>query len=218
MTLLELLQLLKKHLVLVVTLPIVCAIAMGVVAYGFMPNTYTAQTSLYVLADSNDSDLNLQSSLSTSQMIANDVSKLIKSSRVTGDAAKQLGLENLKDFTLSVTSETTSRVINVSVEGTDPKACADVANALAESVSDVAREVMNVQSVNVVDAAKTPAAPSGPKRTMYVAVAFLAGLFVAVAIIVLIDMLNTRVRTAEETEELLGVPVIGRFPALKGFK
>ena len=51
---------------------------------------------------------------------------------------------------------------------------------------------------------------------MYVAVAFLAGLFVAVAIVVLLDMLNTRVRSAEDVEELLGIPVIGRIPAMKG--
>ena len=45
--------------------------------------------------------------------------------------------------------------------------------------------------------------------------AFLAGLFVAIAIVVLKDMLNTRVRSAEEVEEMLGIPVIGRIPAMK---
>lgn len=49
MTLLELLQLLRKHLRLVIALPLVCALAMGVYSYLFMPNTYTASTSMYVL-------------------------------------------------------------------------------------------------------------------------------------------------------------------------
>ena len=77
-------------------------------------------------------------------------------------------------------------------------------------------ELMNVDSVSVVDQATAPLNPSGPKRTLYVAVAFLAGLFAAVAIVVLVDMLNTKVRSAEDVEELLGVPVIGRMPALRG--
>ena len=68
MTLLELLQLLKKHLALVIVLPIVCAVAMAVVAYGFMANVYTATTSMYVLAQTGDSSSSLQSSLSASQM------------------------------------------------------------------------------------------------------------------------------------------------------
>ena len=87
---------------------------------------------------------------------------------------------------------------------------------MAEEVSGVARDVMNVDSVNVVDSAKTPTSPSGPKRPLYIAVGFLAGLFAAVAIVVLADMLNTKVRSEEELEELLGVPVIGRIPAMKG--
>ena len=48
------------------------------------------------------------------------------------------------------------------------------------------------------------------------AVAFLAGLFIAIAIIVLMDMLNTRIRNEQEAVELLGVPVIGRFPEARG--
>lgn len=74
------------------------------------------------------------------------------------------------------------------------------------------------QSINVIDEAKTPEAPSGPKRTLYIAVAFLAGIFIAVAYVVLADMLNTRIRGAEEAEELLGIPVVGRIPAMKGGK
>ena len=50
---------------------------------------------------------------------------------------------------------------------------------------------------------------------MYTAVGFLAGLFIAIAAVVLMDMTNTRVRKADELEELLPVPVIGRIPVIK---
>ena len=36
------------------------------------------------------------------------------------------------------------------------------------------------------------------------------------ALVVVLDMLNTRVRNPEEAEELLGSPVIGRIPTIKG--
>lgn len=217
MTLLELLQLLKKHLALVIVLPVVCAVAMAVVAYGFMANTYTAETTLYVLAQNDASGTStLQSSMSASQLVANDVAALADSKRVTDDTAAQLGLADLKAFKVNVSSQTTSRVITLSVEGKNAQQVADVANAMAASVSSVAVELMRVDSVSIVDQATAPLSPSGPKRTMYVAVAFLAGLFVAVAFVVLIDMLNTKVRSAEDAEELLGVPVIGRMPALRG--
>lgn len=221
MTLLELLQLMRKHLKLVILLPIVCALAMGVYSYAFMANTYTASTSMYVLAkqtSANSDNAVNYSNLNASQMLANDVSTLLKSDRIAADTVKNLHLDSLKGYSIKVTSETTSRVITLSVTGSDPDTSAAIANEMASNVSKVAQQVMDVQSVNVIDQAVSPSSPSGPNRSMYIAVALLAGLFIAIAIVVVSDMLNTKVRNADEVEELLGLPVIGRMPAVKGGK
>ena len=212
MTLLELFQLLKKHLKLVITLPVVCAIAMGIVSFAAMDNTYTATTSMYILAKTDDSGQMSYNDLSASQMLSNDIATLLDSDSVKSGAANELGLSDLDDYKVSVSSDT------LSVTGTDAKETAEVAKAMASSVSTVAQNVGAAQSINVIDEAKTPEAPSGPKRMLYVAVAFLAGIFIAVAYVVLADMLNTRIRGAEEAEELLGIPVVGRIPAMKGGK
>ena len=192
MTLLELFQLLKKHLKLVIALPVVCAIAMGVVSFTMMDNTYTATTSMYILAKTDGGQTSYYNDLSASQMLSNDIATLLDSDSVKSGAAKELGLSSLADYKVSVTSETTTRVISLSVTGASPDGAAAVANAMANSVSTVAQDVDAAQAVNVIDKAKVPAQPSGPNRKLYIAVAALAGLFVAVAIVVLLDMLNTR--------------------------
>lgn len=217
MTLLELFQLLKKHLKLVIALPVVCAIVMGIASFAMMDNTYTATTSMYILAKTDGGQMSYND-LSASQMLSNDIATLLDSDSVKSGAAKDLGLSDLDDYKIAVSSETTTRVITLSVTGTDAKETAKVARAMANSVSTVAQNVGAAQSINVVDEAKTPESPSGPKRLLYVAVAFLAGIFIAVAYVVLADMLNTRIRGAEEAEELLGIPVVGRIPAMKGGK
>ena len=48
MTLFELFALLRKHLALVIALPVVAGIAAFVISM-FMPNEYTASTTMYVL-------------------------------------------------------------------------------------------------------------------------------------------------------------------------
>lgn len=218
MTLLELLTLLRKHLKLVIMLPIVCMVAMGLASVLMMSDTYTATTDMYVLASSEGSNSSsaLSSDLSASQMLTNDVATLLQSDRVMSDAADQLGLPNLRGYDITVTSESTTRVITLQVTSSDAQGSANVANALADCVSNVAQEVMNVESVNVIDEAPMPEAPSGPNRMLYVAVAAMAGLFAAVAIVVLMDVIDTRVRSAEDVEELLELPVIGRIPEMKG--
>lgn len=216
MTLLELLKLLRKHLKLVIALPIVCAIVTAAVAWAVLPNTYTANVSLYVLTRSSDDTESLSNTdLSASQMLTNDMTELIKSDRVMNDTASMLQMKSLDGYDIDVQSGTTTRVLTVSVTGDSARAVAIVANGLAETADSVAKEVMEVKSVNVIDEASEPTAPSGPPRAMYTGVAFLAGIFLAIATVVLMDMLNTRVRTAEEAAELLGVPIIGRIPTIK---
>lgn len=217
MTLLELLKLMRKHLKLVIALPLVCAIATAAVAWLVLPNTYTASVSMYVLTKSaSETDAVSSTDLTASQMITNDVAQLITGNRVSQDTATALQMSSLNGYDIDVESATTTRVITLSVTGESPQSVAIVANKLAETTDNVAREAMDLQAVNVINEAQEPAAPSGPPRAMYTAVAFLAGIFLAIAIIVLMDMLNTRVRSAEEVEELLGLPVVGRIPAIKG--
>lgn len=208
---------LQKHLAMVIVLPVVLALATAGVSWGLMQNQYTATVSVYVLSSSSSEQNTIQNSdLSASQLIANDIAELANSDIVAERTAEELGMTSLAGYDISVNSSTTTRVIEISVESGEPAAAATVANKIAEVLSSVAQEVMGVESVNIVDEAKTPEAPSGPNRVMYTAVAFLAGLFLAVAIIVVMDMVNTRVRTPEEAEELLGVPVIGLIPKIKG--
>lgn len=217
MTLLELLHLLRKHLKLVIALPLACMLAVGAYSYVAMPNTYSATVSMYVLVKQENANSNsLSSDLSASQMVTNDVATLLKSDRVVNETASALGLDSLKAYKTSITSSTTSRVLSLEVTGPDAEMAANVANKMADEVSSVAHDVMNVDSVNVVDSAKVPTAPSGPKRPLFMTIGLLGGLFVAVAIVVVSDMLNTKVRDEEELEELLGLPVIGRIPAVKG--
>lgn len=217
MTLLELFKLLRKHITLVIVLPVVLALATAGVSWGVLQNQYTATVSVYVLSSSNgEQTATTQSDLNASQLMANDIAELAGSDTVAKRTADELGMESLAGFDISVESATTTRVIEISVTADQAEASSVVANKIAEVLSGVAQEVMGVESVNVVDEAQTPTAPSGPSRAMYTAVAFLAGIFLAVAIVVVADMVNTRVRTPEEAEELLGVPVIGRIPKIKG--
>ena len=219
MTLLELMKLLRDHLKLVIALPIIFALVTAAFSWFVLPNKYSASVSMYVLTKSStsaESGTVSNSDLSASQMLTNDVASLAKSSRVKHDVADALGMESLDGYSIAVNSQTTTRVITLTVTGNQTLETSYVANQTASTLDQVAQEVMDVQSINVIDEANIPTKPSGPPRLMYTAVAFLAGLFVAIAIVVIMDIANTRVRDVEEASELLdGVPIIGRIPTFK---
>ena len=216
MTLLELLALLRKHITLVVALPLVCAFVTAVYCWGVMPNEYTAEVSIYALSknasNSKPEEAVTYSDLQSSQLLANDFAELAKNDQIRENTAASLGMEDLSGYKISVTSSTTTRILKVEVTGRNPEDAALIANKLATEIGQTAVRVMGIEAVNVVNEAQVPTEPSGPQRALYTLVALLAGLFIAVAIVVLRDMLDTTVRSAEDIEELLNVPVVGRFP------
>ena len=214
MTIFELFGLLRKHLALVIILPVITGLAVFGVSQ-LLPDEYTASTTMYVLSRNegeNGSDNLTQQEMSVGQMLTNDVTTIMKSNRVKKDIAANFGLPNLSGYKFDITSSTTTRVITLNVTNKDPEMAAAVANAMVTEVSDVASGVMQIQSVNVIDTADVPTSPSGPRRLLYTAVGVLAGLFLAVVIVVVRDTLDTRVRNGNEAEEIIGVPVVGHFP------
>ena len=215
MTLLELAVLLKKHLKSLIAVTLAFGIVMGVYSYLFMADEYTSTTSVYVLTDSEDSTT-LYTELNTSTLITNDVAEIMQGNRVANETASDLGLESLDAFDITVEISDSSRIINVSVTGEDPELVAQVASALVENATLIATDAMGLDSVTVIEQAEVPDTPSGPNRLLYIAVALFAGFFLDVAVVIVVDMLNTKVRSDEELEELTGVPIMGRVPYVKG--
>lgn len=220
MTLLELIGLLRRNARLVIALPVICAVVAAVYCWGFLPNQYTAEVSIYALTNSlsnqNETATNTDySDLQSSQLLANDFVELAKNDQLKADVAAKLKLRDLDDYDIDVDSSTTTRVIKLDVTGTDPQKTAQVANTFASQLSKTAKRVMGVEAVNIVNPAEVPQEPSGPSRVLYTLVALIAGLFVAIVIVVIKDMTNTSIRSDEDLEELLALPVIGRFPKVR---
>lgn len=217
MTLFETLQLSKRHLKLFIIVPLLFMVAMGAYSFAFMSDEYTASTSMYILARSDSPQGTVSNNdLSTSQLIANDIAELAQSERVTSSTESALGLDDLSDYTVSVAGESTTRLINVTVTGPNAQMAADVANEIASNTSQVAQEVMSVDSIKVVDKAKPAEKPSGPNRPKLMLLAAAGGLMVVLGYLLVQDAVDTRIRNAQDAEETLGLPVIGRIPAVKG--
>lgn len=101
MTLLELFKLLRKHLALVIVLPIVLAVATAGVSWGLLDNQYTAKVSVYVLNSKEKegtANTTAYNDLTASQLMANDIATLAKSDTVQEKTAQSLGMESLKDY------------------------------------------------------------------------------------------------------------------------
>jgi len=75
-------------------------------------------------------------------------------------------------------------------------------------------EDVGALNISVLEAARPADSPSKPEKTKYMATALVLGLMLGGGLAVLRDMLDYRLRSAEEISVVLGVPVLGVVPAM----
>ncbi len=79
-------------------------------------------------------------------------------------------------------------------------------------------EAMKVSDVYVVDRATVPQVPVRPRKLLNTAIAAFLGLFVAVGAAFLMEYMDTSLKTQEEVERLLELPVLGVVPDIGRFR
>lgn len=79
-------------------------------------------------------------------------------------------------------------------------------------------EVSISRNVAIVDEPVLPTAPIAPKKTLTIVLAFLLGLLGSSAFVVGRGMLNNTIKTSEDIEKYLEIPVLGQVPSLQSLE
>ena len=215
LTIKDVLKIILRRIWLIVLAPLFAVIVTTVLVYYVIAPVYTATASLYVLNKQNAENVINYSDLQSSALLTADYRELILSKRVMSAVADQynIAVDTMqKDFDIAVTSANNTRVIEISVTSGDPVLAANLANAIGKEFSVTVVEIMDANNVNFVDIAEPPTEPSAPKKLMTIAIAGIAALMLAIGIALLIEMLNTTIRTVDDVEQALGLTVLARVP------
>lgn len=182
----------------------------------FISQTYTASTSIYLTPQISESgSLDYNSQMANSKLVTNAVN-LLTQNNIMSEVAKDVGLESAESVKklVSVTNESNTEIITISATTTDPKLSKDIAN---DTVSKFVRKMqknLNVSNIEVVDKAKLSYVPSGPNVKKNTVMAGAVGFAIGVGYAVLKFLFDNRLRTKEEAEKYLGIPVFCEIPEL----
>lgn len=194
------------------------ALAVGIIALlgsiFFIKPKYTSTTRIYVVSRSSDSSLTNQD-LQAGSYLVNDYKEVITSNEVLSSVISQ---ENLSLSTtelsnmISVNIPTDTRVISISVEDTDAQEASDIANTIREVAAEKIKSVTKVDDVTTLEAAEVASKPSSPNIKRNAALGALVGGFLAIVGILVLEVLDDRVRRPEDVEEVLGMTLLGVVP------
>ena len=209
----ELLSLLKRKFGYILFIALLCGTVTLCYSIFFIEDYYTSDVSMYVLMRENKGENYVTySDINASQMLVNDISSLVYTKQVQDGVCRSLRLENLDDFEILVTAEQNSRVATLSVVGNNPSLTTDVANELVTNISSVAENVLAVDSINIVDHASLPDAPSGPNRVKLSIIGFGFGAFISAFYYFLSAIFSFQFNSFNSASQFLSLPEIGQIP------
>lgn len=178
--------------------------------------TYTASTSIYLTPQISESgSLDYNSQMANSKLVSNVV-ELMTQNNIMSEVAKNVGLESAESVKsmVSVSNDSNTEIITVTATTNDPKLSKAIANDTVNTFITRMQKNLNVSNIEVVDKAKLSYIPSGPNVKKNAMISGVVGLFIGVGYAVLKFLLDNRLRTKEEAEKYLGIPVFCEIPEL----
>lgn len=216
----EIYYILKKRMGMIIILLILSLAISAVVSFYVLDKQYQANTTLMVgrpkdYVTENKLEYN---DLLLNQRLVSTYGELIKTRTVADRVIENMGLSltyNQLREKLNVSLVKDTEIISISVMDTDPVLAAEIANETAAVFMETVQEIMKVENIQVIDTAQTPVSPVQPRPMMNIAIAGVLAVMLGVFIAFLIEFLDTTIKTPEDVEKHLGLPVIGSIPMVE---
>ena len=210
----DIFKVLKKRLLLIISLAILAAGISAVISFYVLTPIYQASTQILVNQNQSENNQIQSQDIQTNLQLINTYNVIIKSPVILEKVIEDLDL-NMSSGALAskitVNNANNSQVVNISVQDEKPYMAVDIANTVAEVFQEEIQVLMNVDNVNILSPAVLPANPSPikPNKMLNIAIALVIGLMLGVGLSFLLEYLDTTVKTEQDVEELLGLPIIG---------
>ena len=202
---------------------ILVALVFAIAAFGYSAflakKEYQSTSRIYVVSRQNqDNNALTNSDLQAGAYLVKDYREIILSQNVLSQAIEELKLdmtpaELSKKISVSVPTDT--RILSITAKDGDPKEAARIANGLRNVAAEKITSVTKVSDVTTLDEAEVPQSPSSPNIRRNVLLGFVAGAGLIVVLLVVVEVLDDRVKRPEDVEELMGLPLLGVVPDIK---
>lgn len=212
----------RLHIIIIVLISLILG---SIYSFAFVKPKYEAYTTLVltqsevVLTENgNASNAITQSDLTLNQKLVSTYSELVKTKNVLREVIKRLGLnikeeELRKNVKVSLVSDT--ELIKITVVNRNAYDAKNIANEIAKIFSERVAEIYNINNVYIVDEAEEATSPCNISHVKDLLIFFVIGLVVSVAYVLLANILDSSVKSAEDIEKEIGVSVLASIPVLR---
>ena len=211
----------KRKLLIVLVAFVTGAVAFSYSSFIVKPE-FTSTTRIYVVnRNQGDKPGLTNQDLQAGSYLVKDYREIILSQDVLEKVATDLKLELPPKGLASkikVTVPVDTRIVSISVTDRAPEEASRIANSLREVAAQKIISVTRVSDVTTLEEARPATSPSSPNIRRNTMVGFLAGAVVMVVTVLLVEILDTRVKRPEDIEDVLQIALLGVVPNLDKLK
>lgn len=213
----ELFKVLKKNILLVLVISLLCA-AIGLVSSMFLiSKKYSSEATIYITPKVTEQGTIDYNSIQTNSRMVNNYMEILKGETILAKVADQVGMESYSEVldTLTISNPENTELITVSLETTDPELSQQIVSLVISTFTEDMMDILNLNNVTIINDAKVNENPVSPSVPRYTILGLAVGLVISCGYVFITFLFDKRLRTREEAENFLGVPVLATVPLKK---
>lgn len=200
---------------------VLCAVLVGagmlLYTIRYVTPLYRASVTIYVNNTRADyqADSVSSSNLSTAQRLVKTYTNIIESDTVLEKVAEEGNLNCSAAYLRSIMSAAQkdgTEIFQVFITHSDPEKAAMIANTIADVAPGQIEEFVEGSSTKIIDYAKVPTSRYSPNYEKSAALGAVVGAVIAVIYVTIRFLLDVRLRTPEDLEQIFEFPVLGQIP------
>lgn len=218
----HLLKILWKRKILIALVAIVAgALAFAYSAFIVKPE-FTSTTRIYVVnRNQGDKPGLTNQDLQAGSYLVKDYREIILSQDVLEKVTSNLKLDlspKALASKIKVTVPVDTRIVSISVNDRVPEEASRIANSLREVAAEKIISITRVSDVTTLEEARPATAPSSPNIRRNTIVGLLGGTAFMVIAVLIVELVDTRVKRPEDIEDVMQIALLGVVPNLDKLK
>jgi len=215
----ELFAYMLSKILIIVIITVVLVIGSFIYRDYFKTPMYESYTTIVLtrsVVSSEEDDLGItQNDILLNQKLVATYREIIKSRRILERVIDDLELNmttNELKSRITVSNEQDTELIRISVSDDDPEAAKNIADCIARVFSNEITKIYSIKNISVIDYARESNSPYNISPVKETVIAFLIGIVLGCGIVFVMYYFDTTIKSAEEVEKKLNLPVLGMVP------
>mgnify|MGYP000955993513 FL=1 len=211
----------KRKILIALVAIVVGALAFAYSAFIVKPE-FTSTTRIYVVnRNQGDKPGLTNQDLQAGSYLVKDYREIILSQDVLEKVTSNLKLDLSPKALASkvkVTVPVDTRIVSISVNDRVPEEASRIANSLREVAAEKIISITRVSDVTTLEEARPATAPSSPNIRRNTIIGLLGGTAFMVIAVLIVELVDTRVKRPEDIEDVMQIALLGVVPNLDKLK